>query len=308
MRVFDVGKWAVAAVAIGLIGFARPRVTRVAHAVEARSDVYALPPAEVLPTVSFGYRAALADLIWAHVLVAQGLRFSEGRPFEHVTLCLDAINALEPKFREPYRLTDSLVSFQRNDPNPDRSAHETKRILERGLRELPYDAQLWVNYGEYLAYIAPSMLKDQKETARWRIDGARALVHAGELGSKSETVLWHSVSAVGILSKEGEVDAMVRFLEQIYAMTEDSELREYVEKRLQALANDRREFARITLTQAMDAVWKETFPFVPRALLRLVGPPVNTWECAGPLSADHPREACARDWSSWVHWVSRSIR
>ena len=45
--------------------------------------------------------------------------------------------------------------------------------------------------------------------------------------------LWHSVAAVGLLSdQESARDALIHFLERIYGMTEDEELREHVLVRL----------------------------------------------------------------------------
>ena len=69
-----------------VIAFARPRLFIAEARVKERSDAYALPPSNVLPAVSLGYRDALADMIWAHVLVTQGLRFGEKRAFDHLDL------------------------------------------------------------------------------------------------------------------------------------------------------------------------------------------------------------------------------
>ena len=41
------------------------------------SDIYPLPPPEQLPVLSLGYRAAMADALWASVLVTQGLRLQQ---------------------------------------------------------------------------------------------------------------------------------------------------------------------------------------------------------------------------------------
>lgn len=247
-----------------------------------------------------GYREALADLLWAHVLVTQGLRFGEKRPFDHLDLYLDAIATLAPKFREPYKYADSLLSFQTNDPNKTENVRKARAFVERGLREFPMDAELWMNFGEFLAYVAPSALTDEKETEQWRKDGAMALIRAGELGARNDLLLWHAVSAVGLLAdKEAERAALIRFLERIYASTEDVELREHVKRKLIALAVDQSRSDMIRQQQAFDERWRP-LGFVTRTQLRVIGPTPPAWACAGQQTGDQARAQCGRDWSSWA--------
>jgi hypothetical protein len=283
-----------------VVALVRARLATTAERVKQRSDLYALPPTELLGTVSLGYRAAFADLVWAHVLVTQGLRMAEARPFEHLELYLDAVNTLDPKFREPYRLADSLLTFQRNDPNPERSVRAARRILERGLREHPLDAALWMGYGEYLAYIGSPALKDEHEKQSWRMDGARALVRSGELGSRDENLLWHSVSAAGILTKQGQHEARRRLLEQVYAMTEDEELRAHVLNRMGQIAQGSGESRVMLLARRFDALWRADVPFLSRTQFRVLGPAPDTWRCARrpPMGASEPW--CTRGWSEWA--------
>lgn len=286
-----------------ILAAVRPGIARQAAKVKNRDDSYALPPTSTLTAVSMGYRQALADLIWAHVLVTQGLRGSERRPFNHLTEYLTAINTLDPKFREPYKYADTLLTFQMNDPDKVDNVRSARRILERGLRELPNDAELWVNYGEFLAYTGPSALTDPAEQDQWRADGAVALMHAGQLGSKDETVMWHSVAAVGLLSgKEAEREALIHFLERVYALTEDPELRDHVSRRLQQLAVNRQESRLMAQRRAFEELWRP-LSFVSRTQLRVIGPPRDTWRCAGPLREGLQADDCARDWVAWSKGV-----
>ncbi|WP_437539349.1 hypothetical protein WME79_23920 [Sorangium sp. So ce726] len=89
---------AAAAVAIGSV---RAPAADLEQRVAETSDVYVLPPTDEVVRLSLGYRSALADLLWSHVLVSQGLHTMERRRFENLTLLLDAINALDPTFRDP---------------------------------------------------------------------------------------------------------------------------------------------------------------------------------------------------------------
>lgn len=286
-----------------LIALVTPWLTTRVAKLSARSDVYALPPRYLLRPVSLGHTAALADIIWAHVLVTQGLRTSENRPFEHLENYLDAIHELDPGFREPYRLAHSLLIFQRNDPNPEHSVRTARRIMEAGLQRFPHDASLWLDYGEFLAYLAPPYLPDSKEQARWKRDGARAIIRAGELGSKDDNLYWRSISAVALLSKEGERDAMLRFLERVYTMTEDEELKRNLEGQIGVLRAGRGESRRLSLNKAFEELWRTTTPFVSRTQRRVLGPTVDPWKCSGALPPVRP-ESCLRNWTAWARSVA----
>ena len=104
---------AAAALAIASV---RPRAAWMHSHVRETSDMYALPPPPEVLRMSMGYRAALADVLWAQVLVSQGLHNLERRHFEHLTRLLDTINARKPTFREPYLMADALVTFQEGTP------------------------------------------------------------------------------------------------------------------------------------------------------------------------------------------------
>lgn len=286
---------------IAAIGVARPRLAAIAGAAKARSDVFALPPRRTLKAVSLGYSAAFADLIWAHVLVTQGLRHGEGRPFEHLEQYLGAVNELDPTFREPYRLAGSLLIYQRNDPHPEQSARVARQVMETGLQNFPHDARLWMDYGEFLAYVAPPILQSSDEKARWRVEGARALVRAGELGSKDQNVYWHAISAVGILNKEGEREAMLHFLERVLATTEDEELKRFIEPRLKILQQGRRDSRTTAFNGKFEELWRSSTPFATRTQRRIIGPAVSSWICAG--AHGDQADSCSRDWNAWARSV-----
>jgi tetratricopeptide (TPR) repeat protein len=266
--------------------------------VKVKTAVSALPPPAVRRGMSLGYPAALADYLWAHVLVTQGLRASERRPFDYVEQYLDAINDLAPKFREPYRLADSILVMQIGDPDREGSVRAARRILERGLKELPYDAELWLNYGQFLAYLAPGSLHDAEERKAWRSEGARALARVADLAGADENVLARSMSAATLLTRYGERDAAIRFLDRAYAMTDSEDARAEIQQRLNVLLRGKRASRQFVFVNAFDSLWRESLPFGSRAMLSVIGPAVRSWDCAGPR-AQRVQPNCQRDWSAW---------
>jgi hypothetical protein len=269
--------------------------------VKETTDVYALPPPREVVLLSLGYRSALADHLWAHVLVSQGLHTQEKRRFGNLIRLLDAINELEPTFREPYAMADALITFQAS-ATPREEVLKAREIMERGAANRPLDAELHLVLGEFLAFIAPaSYITDPAEQAAWRVDGARVLARAAELAGNDSHISWQALGGVGILSRAGERDAAIRFLQRTLAVTDDQELKARIQTQLDQLSGERRSAQRDDLFRRLDeGVWAlrhRDLPFVARMEYMVLGPPRDPAYCAGPAHALEAR--CAPSWRAW---------
>lgn len=296
---------------MGAIGMVRGRLCEQVASVQQRNEVYSLPPAHVLRHLSMGYQSALADYLWAHVLVTQGLRMQQKRAFHEVGQYLEAIVGLDPWFRQPYRLADTLLVLQVGVNDQMAAAQHARQMMLRGLERFPYDAELWLNYGQFLAYLAPSIVPKeptdpnedpalyQERITQWKREGVRALVRAGELGGADDSVAIRSMSAATLLTFHGQTQAAIRFLERLYASTDNAQAREDIGERLLKLRKDQEASRDFRVAQAFDRLWREDAPFGPASLLSVLGPPVNTWKCAGP-QRDRKGVSCARTWSDWA--------
>lgn len=265
--------------------------------IKETSDIYGLPPPRQVVAMSLGYRAAAADLLWAHLLVSQGLRLMEKRRYENMVPLIDTINELDPTFRDPYRLADALITFDATK-TPIEDVRAARAIMERGVKHRPLDAELWLSLGEFTAFIAPgSYLTDPEEQAKWRLDGAHMLVRAAELSGNNSAIAWHALGGARHLSKAGARDAEIRFLERTLVVTDDDELKEKVRARLdQLLGSQRME----RFGQLEKGVWDmrhEDLPFVSRLRYMALGPPRDADYCAGPKHASEAR--CAPSFRAW---------
>jgi hypothetical protein len=269
--------------------------------VRETSDVYDLPPPEDVVVLSLGYRSAVADLLWARVLVSQGLRTQEKRRFDNLTLLLDAINTLDPTFREPYRLADALITFQPGVGRAD--AIKARQIMERGLAARPLDGELWLDAGEFIAFIAPASgwLADADEVARWRLDGAHMLARAADLGGNQSFITAQALGGAGLLSKAGERDAAIRFYRRTLAVTDDPELKDKIQALLDHLVGEKNAQARQDLFHRLEQgildAWHHDVPYVARRRLMILGPPRDPAYCAGDAHRLEP--ACAGSWQEW---------
>jgi hypothetical protein len=260
-----------------------------------QTDVYDLPSPEQVVVASLGYRSALADLLFAHVLVWHGIHFQERRRLEFAADYLDTVAALDPSFRETYYFGDTIITMQ-----PVKPRHEdyvrARRLLEKGLRERPGDTELWLSTGQYIAYVAAPWLDDPKEQAAWRLAGARVLARACELVGANENIPYQCITAAGLFNKAGEREANIQFLERVLAASDDDAIRERVLGYLQGLLGERSQELLKERADRLRSAWKADLPFVSLTTELLLGPANDSAACAG-LSRDHG--PCATTWGAW---------
>lgn len=277
-----------AAAAIG-VAFVQPHLASESKVVKQRDDAFALPPPDQLRVMTLGYKNAAADLLWAKLIVEWGMHHQEKRPFPDVTRFIDGILAVEPDFPPLYEFVDTLLMYGPTLATEE-DARTTRRYLEYGTKVRPYDHEIWLHYGQFLAFLAPTFLKDKAEIERWRSDGAFALMRAVELGSDPD----RSLAAYSILknSRDKTRKALLAHYERAYALTDDPDTRRNLLFKMKQLEDAPHG------EEAVDIVerdWRAHYGFLSRSAALLVGPSRDPAACAGPSSWDEKR--CPRDWS-----------
>ena len=294
-RARTLGMVLASAVVIALV---REPLASTHQRVKETSDLYGLPPPRELVVLSLGYRSALADLLWAYVLVSQGLHNLEHRRFDTLIPLLDAINELEPTYRDPYLFADALITFQAVQ-TPRSEVLAARAIMERGIANRPLDANLWLAVGEFIGFVAPgTYLTDPAEKDRWQVDGARILAHAAKLGGDDSGVSWQALGGANLLARAGQRDAAIRFLRRTLAVTDDQELKDKIMAQLGGLLDDAREDAFHRIEAGIRAVRDRDLPQITRRSEYMVlGPPRDPAYCAGAAHAEEI--ACAGSWHEW---------
>lgn len=281
---------AVAMLAAVGIGRIQPTLSADCARVAARDDAFLLPPPRELRALTLGYEAAAVDLLWAKLLVEYGVHWQERRPFRDVPRYLDGLIALDPRFEPTYQYADTLLLFAPTGAGLA-EAKLARSYLERGLAERPHDGELWLHYGQFLAFLYASFLDDAKEVDAARRDGALAISRAVTLGADVE----QSLSAASILSRSGEREAAVRHLERAIAVSDDPISREELLSQLAKLeASAVRDDAQRRLA-AVETRWHEHYPFLSRTQFLLVAPRVDALACAGRSGLTAPE--CATSWA-----------
>lgn len=284
---------ALAAIAVGilLLVVVQPRLAAQVKGVKAREDVSALPPPKQLKVMALGYKQSTVDLLWAKMIVEWGLAHHERRAFPDLTRYLDAILEIEPDFPLVYTFADTLIVYGPK-PGDENDARLARSYLRRGTQERKYDRDVWLHYGQFCAFLAPTFLKDQAEIDEFRKEGAFALMRAVELGSDPD----RSLSANNILKRSGgESKARREALRRALALSDDPETRRNLLFQLSQL-----EEAPVgeESFEIFEREWRRRYPFLSRSAVLLVGPWRAQDACVGAASFDDRR--CPRDWSTFV--------
>lgn len=301
-------RWRDAAMTLGImaigavcVGLTRPLVSATHEQVKVKTDVYVLPPPKQLSIMSMGYRSAVADILWSHVLVAQGLRLRERRRFDTLTKLLEAIIELDPNFRRPYLLADSLITFQAAE-TPFEEVVKAREILELGTKNHPYDAEIWLVLGQFVAFLAPAgYIEDEEIREQWRRDGAKYLARAAELGGDARQVGWGALGGAAILNRAGEREAAISFYRRALAVTDDEELKRDIRKKLDLLLTEDQKSKYDRRREQFRDLWLRHTPGANRTMVHVLAPYRDTAKCAGFGHDDEPE--CAGNWTEWASRV-----
>jgi len=268
----------------------QPRLAGELHAIKDTDDIYPFPPPSILRLATLGYVDATTDTLWGKLLVEHGSHWVEHRPFNDLEQYLDAIVALDPTYRPFYEYVDTLLCYRpMNGHEPDAKA--AREYLKAGLLVLPNDADLWLHYGQFVAFMGPSYLASEDEQQAWRREGALAIQHAVDLGVDVD----RGIAASSLLKNRfGETEAAEKFLERAYALTDDESERAEIVARLEAMHADRSLDCSRRTVEAVESAWRRGYTFLDRGTFTLIAPTPDPAHCVGAAAALEP--ACARNW------------
>jgi len=288
--------WLCAFLGIGLVAAARGPLLQSYQQPAAHEEVSLLLSPEYSVLFSLGHREALADYLFANVLVKYGLSFREKARFEATYRYLDSITTLAPTFARPYLYVDTLLTM-RPTPALLEDYLDTRRLHERGLEALPSHQELWLVAGQFAAYLAPQRVPEPyaKELRR---KGARDLARACELVSNNANIPYGCIAAARLLNREGQREAMIRMLSRTLAVNDDPEIRKMALGYLEQAVNERERDRYGRRVQALESVWRQQVPHVSRVMMSLLGPGPEVWKCAGLSAALTP--GCETTWRDWT--------
>jgi hypothetical protein len=262
-----------------LIGLARAPLWARYREPHSREQTSLLLSPEYSLVFSLGHREALADYLFASLLVQYGLSFQDHQRLEATYRYLDTITTLAPKFARPYLYADTLLTMRPTQATAE-DFLDTRRLQERGLEALPSLSELWLVAGQFAAYLAPPYLPAAQQQ-EFKRAGARDLARACELASNNQNIPFNCIGAARLLSRQGQREAEIRMLSRTLAFNDDPDVRRLAVGYLEHEVDEREKDRYAHRVQALEAIWKSQLPQVSRVMMSLLGPGPEVLRCVG---------------------------
>ena len=233
----------------------------------AGEDVLYLPQPSALHALALGHDELAADLVFIRGLVYFGSQLEEKGDYRWLENYLDTITKLDPRWKTPYRWA-GVATMYNGRPITNQAVTMSNHFLERGVKQFPEDWELPFMLG--CNYLFELHTDDPKQRDEWRRIGGEWVRHAAIVGGAPS---WVPLLAATIMREEGQQEAAVRHLEEVYVSTQDERTREQVRNELVSL------HAKIDLVReqrergAFEKAWRATLPYVPADLFVAIGPP-----------------------------------
>lgn len=234
----------------------------------ADKDLAYLPRPSLLRALSLGHPELAADLVFIRTITYFGTQFAADKNYDWLPRHVDTIIELDPWFLGAYRFA-GLALMYNGRPITNREVRESSRFLELGAKRFPSNWELSFMLG--CNYLFELKTDDPAEKERNRHLGGQWIRRAAIAGGPA----WLPGLAATIMSREGETEAALRYLEEAYLTATDDRTREEVGRLLAA----RRAESLQQLTRARDAFmagWKKRLPYAPGDLYVLTGEPPST--------------------------------
>jgi hypothetical protein len=206
--------------------------------------------------VTLGHSELIADLVFIRAIIYFGGQMSQKGDYRWLDNYLDAIVALDPSWKTPYRWAGVATMYD-GRPITNESVRRSNHFLEKGVVAFPDDWELSFMLG--CNYLFELKTDDPGEKSKWRRIGAEHIRHAALVGGAPP---WVPLLAATVMKDEGMEAAALRHLEEVYRSTDDERTREEVRKRLLA-ARAKIDFAAIDRDRAaFEAAWRATAAYV----------------------------------------------
>jgi hypothetical protein len=249
----------------------------------AGEDALYLPRPSVLRALSLGHAELAADLVFIRAVIYVGTELAQKGEARWLERYLETITQLDPRWKTPYRWA-GVVTMYNGRPITNRAVLSSSHYLEMGVQRFPDDWEMPFMLG--CNYLFELQTDDSARKAEWRKIGGEWIRHAALVGGAPS---WVPLLAATIMRREGEDEAALRHLEQVYVSTQDEQTRRDVRNRLIGL-HARLDMAREARErQTFEGQWRRTLGYAPVDLFVAVGAPAPARmdvEALSPLAAE----------------------
>lgn len=228
------------------------------------------PSASVAPFVSFGYREALADLLYIRLRGYFGNY--RGTTGESIVSLGEATAALDPRFQHAYYFAANATTAA--ETGADQQAKlRAVGLLEKGISEFPDDWRMLHLAGQI--YIQDLQSDDEGQRRAWRERGIQLIESAiRKPGAPVESAMW----AAALRSRLGQKQRAIEGLRELLLTTSDEAARK---RMIAALAKIEDADSAVVAAEVLEMrrkfedEWKGTRPAVNASMYLLIGAPLK---------------------------------
>jgi tetratricopeptide (TPR) repeat protein len=234
-------------------------------------DVYYLPPANWLPVISAGFRAAGADLIWCRSMVYFGEELMQKGGVKYAFDYTDAVLALDEDFRSAYMWIATAALYRPTAVSVS-DGLRAAGYLKRALARWPNDGELHWRYGSVLRFELAPLLPLGPEKERLIALATPHLAAAASLGAGPP---WLALNSVSLLKRLGRTEEAIRHLEEVYGTVQDQPTKQRIEEELGRLRSHSFVEALKTANTEFEQQRKASYPYLSPGMFLLVGQPAE---------------------------------
>ena len=223
--------------------------------------------------------------IWSSsaALVYFGTQLEQKGDYRWLENYLDTITKLDPHWKTPYRWA-GVATMYNGKPITNSAVMLSNHFLERGVQQFPEDWELPFMLG--CNYLFELHTDDPKQNDEWRRIGGEWVRHAALVGGAPS---WVPLLAATIMQQEGQDEAAVRHLEEVYVSTQDERTRERGAQSRSCRCTPRSIWrARSASAARSRSRGRRTLPYAPADLFVAIGaprPPRMDVAALSPLAA-----------------------
>lgn len=230
-------------------------------------DVYYLPSPDTLVATSFGYREALADLLWMKTLIYFSDELVHRGDKENLLRYAEALLGLDPYFQRIYRWVGTMVLYRKGKPSRE-DMLDAVVYLERGFELFPDDGELAWTLGATYAYELTQFEDDPADRETYRLKGHDYIRIAVLKGAAPD---WLASATARHFAKVGRKEEALKHLREVHAVARKPGDRKQLEAQIAKLEGE----AYVERLRAHAKTFRErrmgNYPYLPPGLFALVG-------------------------------------
>lgn len=187
------------------------------HPPEKSMEVYMyIPSGDFLNPLTLGFNQAIADYFWMKTIGYFGEHLMSDRNYPWLFHILDLVTTLDPHFIWPYYFGGITLSLEA------KQVEQSNQILQKALQYHPDNWQFLFFLGFNYWYHDNNLLK--------------AATYLKRAAMQPNAPRYLKTFPARLYSATGQKDAAIQFLLEMRKNTQDSRMREQIEKRIQEIA------------------------------------------------------------------------